>query len=96
MAGPMNTWKWILTGYLLAANLFTFCLFGADKRRAKRAQWRIPEKKLFRAAWMGGAPGAWAGMKFFHHKTLHNAFRYGIPAITLLWTAAAIALLCFC
>ena len=92
----MNTWKWILIGYLLAVNFFAFCLFGVDKRRARRAKWRIPENKLFGAAWLGGAPGAWAGMRLFHHKTLHNAFRYGIPTIALFWTAAAIVLFSFC
>ena len=33
--------------YLLAINIATFSAFGADKRRARRESWRIPEKTLF-------------------------------------------------
>ena len=70
--------------YLLAINIATFSAFGADKRRARRESWRIPEKTLFLLSLLGGSAGALLGMRVFHHKTLHRSFRYGIPAILIL------------
>ena len=48
---------------------------------------RIPEKTLFAAAVLGGSIGAMIGMAVFRHKTLHSAFRYGMPAILVLQLA---------
>lgn len=70
--------------YFLAANAAAFVLFGADKRRARRGQRRIPERTLFLSAGLGGCVGAILGMRVFHHKTLHKRFRYGLPAILTL------------
>lgn len=35
---------------LLAVNVLSFSLMGADKRRAQQGAWRIPERTLFLAA----------------------------------------------
>ena len=70
-----------LTAYLLVINLAAFVTFGVDKHRAKRRQWRVPEKTLFLLAILGGSLGAVCGMCAFHHKTQHWHFRYGLPAI---------------
>lgn len=67
--------------YLLAINLLAFLAFGADKRKARKGQWRTPESTLLALAIVGGSVGAWVGMKVWHHKTLHPKFKYGIPAI---------------
>ena len=69
--------------YLAAVNLITFFVFGWDKRCAKKQRRRVPERTLFSLAAMGGSIGALLGMRVFHHKTLHNSFRFGIPAILL-------------
>jgi len=69
--------------YLLAINLVTFFVYGADKLRAKKNQWRVPEKTLFLLPLLGGSVGAVAGMKIFHHKTKHWYFRIGLPLILL-------------
>ncbi len=74
--------------YLLLINLAAFLTFGADKRRAKRGAWRIPEKTLFLLAIVGGSVGAICGMRVFHHKTKHWYFKYGLPAILLAQLAA--------
>lgn len=55
-----------------------------DKRRAKRKKWRIPEKRLFFIALLGGSMGTTLGMHFFHHKTKHWYFKYGMPLILIL------------
>ena len=70
--------------YLLAINLLTVLLYGIDKWKAKRAQWRIPESVLLGMAAIGGSIGAWLGMRVWHHKTQHKKFRYGVPAILLV------------
>lgn len=75
--------KWIFF-VLLALNLAALALCGADKYKARRHRWRIPEKTLFLAALLGGGWGVWCGMYLFHHKTKHWYFVVGIPLITLL------------
>ena len=83
---------WIGCAYLLLVNLAAFCLMGWDKRRSKKAgARRVPERRLFLAAVLGGSVGAIAGMFHFHHKTRHWYFRWGLPAILLLQLAAAAA-----
>ena len=73
----------ILCIYLLAVNLLLFALMGIDKWKAKRGAWRIPEKTLFLTAALGGGIGGILGMKVFRHKTRHNSFKYGFPAILI-------------
>lgn len=68
----------------LAINLITFCAYGLDKWKAQTGRWRIPEATLLGLAAIGGSLGAWLGMKAFHHKTLKNKFRYGVPALLIL------------
>ena len=84
---------WVGCAYLLLANLTTFCLMGWDKSRSKRpGARRVPERRLFLTALLGGSVGAVAGMFHFHHKTRHWYFRWGLPAILLLQLAATGAL----
>lgn len=73
--------------YLILMNLIGFGLMGVDKQRARRRDWRIPEKVLFGAALLGGSVGAWAGMYLFHHKTRHGYFVVGIPLILAVQAA---------
>lgn len=47
---------------------------------------------LFLLVFMGGAAGAVAGMYLCHHKTKKSHFKYGVPAILILETAAIIFL----
>ena len=77
--------------YLAAVNVVTFFLYGVDKRKAKKGQWRVPEKTLFLFPLLGGSLGGILGMKVFHHKTKHWYFRWGLPAILVLQIAAAFA-----
>lgn len=73
--------------YLILMNLIGFALMGIDKQRARRRDWRIPEKVLFGAALLGGSVGAWAGMYLFHHKTRHWYFVVGMPLILVVQAA---------
>ena len=70
-----------LYAYLAAANVITALLYGADKAKARRGAWRIPEHVLLGCGICGGALGALLGMRLFHHKTRHWYFLYGLPLI---------------
>ena len=70
--------------YLLAINIVSFFLYGIDKYKAKKGRWRISEATLLMMAVIGGSIGAWAGMRLWHHKTMHKKFKYGIPLIIIL------------
>lgn len=87
---------WALIGiYLLVINLAAFLAMGLDKSRAKRDAWRIPERRLFLLAALGGAFGGIRGMKRFHHKTKHWYFRFGFPLLLVLNGAALGAVVYF-
>ena len=73
----------ILAAYLVIVNLLGFAVMGIDKKRAIRGAWRISEASLFLTALVGGSLGCTLGMHYFHHKTKHWYFRYGMPAIFL-------------
>jgi len=74
----------VLIPYLIVINVIAFLLYGIDKEKARKGRWRISEKELILVAVIGGSVGAFFGMHFFHHKTRHWYFRYGIPAIVIL------------
>lgn len=70
--------------YLIVINAVAFLMYGIDKEKARKGKWRIKEKDLILVAVIGGSIGAFLGMYFFHHKTRHWYFRYGIPVIMIL------------
>ena len=80
----------VLLVWLAVINLLTFIVYGADKRRARRGKWRVPEKTLFLLPLLGGSIGALLGMRVFHHKTKHWYFVWGIPTILLAQIALAV------
>ena len=73
--------------YLFAINIVSFFLYGIDKYKAKKNKWRISEATLLMIAVIGGSIGAWAGMRLWHHKTMHKKFNYGIPLIIIMQIA---------
>ena len=80
--------------YLIIVNAAAFLLMLADKLKAKRGAWRIPEATLMGIAAIGGSVGSLAGMYLFRHKTKHIKFTLGIPVILIgqialvIWLAA--------
>ena len=78
--------------YLLAVNSLTFLLYGIDKYKAKKGRWRISEATLLTMAAIGGSIGAWAGMRTWHHKTMHKKFKYDIPVIIIMQIALVVYL----
>lgn len=70
--------------YLIIINAAGFVLMLADKLKAKRGAWRIPEKTLLGIAAAGGSIGSLVGMYTFRHKTKHLKFTLGIPVILVV------------
>jgi len=71
----------LLTVYLLIVNALGLILMLADKIKAKKNLWRIPEATLFLVAAIGGSVGSLIGMYLFRHKTTHISFTFGMPLI---------------
>ncbi len=67
----------------VAVNISVFLLYGLDKIKAKKNQWRVPEKTLIVTA-VFGVFGAIFGMMIFHHKVRKPKFAIGIPIIMIL------------
>lgn len=77
--------------YLILINALGLVLMLADKRKARKNAWRIPEATLMGVAVIGGSLGSLLGMRLFRHKTRHVKFSLGIPllfalhCLLLLW-----------
>lgn len=56
-------------------------LFGWDKIRAEKFQWRIAERTLLRYAMLGGSIGAYTGRTIFRHKTRKQPFNANLQKI---------------
>ena len=57
-------------------SLYTFALYGIDKRRAVQGKYRIPEYRLLLPALLGGWTGAYFGSMTFRHKTAKKRFTF--------------------
>ena len=76
--------------YLCIINALGFLLMLADKFKAKKNLWRIPERTLFLVAILGGSIGSLLGMYTVRHKTQHFKFTFGMPLILALQVIAAV------
>jgi len=70
--------------YLLLINAVSFFLMLADKQKARKNRWRIPEATLMAFAALGGSLGSLTAMYLFRHKTRHPKFTIGVPAFLVL------------
>lgn len=82
--------KTIIVSYLIIINLIAFVLYGIDKKRAIRNEYRIKESVLLWMARLGGGIGCWLGIKIFRHKTKHTKFKVVVPLWIMVWTAAIV------
>ena len=73
--------------YLIGVNILTFLIYGADKWKAQRNRWRIPEDTLIWMAIVGGSIGALLAMYLFRHKIRDRKFTIGVPAIIAVQVA---------
>lgn len=75
--------------YFLIINALGFLLMLADKHKARKNKWRIPEATLMGVATLGGSIGSLLGMYTARHKTRHLKFTVGISLILIAQLAAA-------
>lgn len=90
-------WSVALTIYCGIVSVITFIVYGIDKAKAKANgegshKRRVPERILLLLAFLGGAPGAAAGMLTFHHKTKKPKFGILVPIALILWVGLITAL----
>ena len=79
--------------YLTISNALAFLLMLADKYKARKNLWRIPEKVLLGVALLGGSLGATAGMYAVRHKTKHAIFAIGLPLMMIVHILIILALM---
>ena len=82
--------------YFLTINALGFLLMLADKHRARKNRWRIPEATLMGVAVLGGSIGSLIGMYTARHKTKHPKFTVGIPLILIVQLTAAYFVYRYC
>ena len=61
--------------YLIIINVIAFILYGLDKYKAIKKEWRIPESLLLTISFLGGSIGSILGMLTFRHKTNKMKFK---------------------
>ena len=70
--------------YFCAVNLISIIVCIYDKLSAVFGKKRIREKTLLFLSVIGGSIGMYLTMVIIRHKTKHNKFMIGIPAIIML------------
>ena len=60
--------------FIVVMSLVAFIFYAADKKKAKKGKWRVPEATLLGLGFCGGAVGALLAMKTLRHKTKHWYF----------------------
>lgn len=74
--------------YLVIINVLAFIMYGLDKKKACKGKFRIAEKYLLLVASLGGATGAFIGMRLFRHKTKKKRFAIVVPLFMIAqWMA---------
>ena len=81
----------LVAAWLAFISLVAVVVTVADKIKAKRGKWRVPEATLMGISALGGSVAMLVTMIMIRHKTKHMKFMVGIPIIIALQIAAAIA-----
>jgi uncharacterized membrane protein YsdA (DUF1294 family) len=74
----------LLIPYLVLVNLVTYYLYWHDKRAAIAKNWRVPERVLLCAGFMGGTPAAVLAQHRLRHKLKKGRFQYRFYALTVI------------
>ena len=82
----------IVTAAIAILSVINFILYGVDKSRAKRGEWRISERTLILLSLFGGGIGGLFAMLAFRHKTKHVSFIL-VNVLGVIWQSALIVFL---
>ena len=85
--------KFVLV-YIAVISLVAVIMTIADKSKAKRDAWRIPEATLMLVGLFGGALPMYITMKTIRHKTKHKKFMIGLP-LEIALHAAIVCMILF-
>lgn len=77
-------WLKLYSAYLAAASLFAFCLYAADKNKAKRGAWRVRESVLLCVSFFGGGIGGYLAMWLTRHK-IRKAYFHLAHIVAIAW-----------
>lgn len=80
-------WLPIYSIFLLVLSTVTFFTYAADKKKAQKGAWRVPEKVLLGLSFCGGAAGGLFAMGWVRHKTKHWYFLV-VNGVGLIWQAS--------
>lgn len=80
----------VLAGVAVALNLGVFILYGIDKRRAARGEFRIPEWGLHLGELLGGWPAAYLAQRLLRHKSSKFTYLLVFWLIVLLHQLVAV------
>ena len=80
---PVSPEDWLpyILVYLAGISVIAVCVTIADKRKAGRGAWRVPEATLLLLSALGGSVAMYMTMRLIRHKTRHSKFMLGIPLI---------------
>lgn len=78
--------------YLALISVVTAAVTAADKIKAKKGSFRVPESTLMLLALLGGGVAEYTVMRLIRHKTLHKKFMLGLPLIIIFQLVAIILL----
>ena len=67
--------------YLICISLVSAVVTIADKRKAEKGAWRVPEATLLLLSALGGSAAMYLTMHLIRHKTKHIKVMLGIPLI---------------
>jgi len=79
--------------YLALISFIAIVVTIADKSKARRNKWRVPEAALLGISALGGSVAMLITMMIIRHKTKHVKFMLGIPLIIALQIAAVVVII---
>ena len=78
--------------YLAVISFIAIVVTIADKSKAKRHKWRVPEASLLGISALGGSVAMFVTMLIIRHKTKHVKFMLGIPLIIIVQLAIPVCI----